>query len=121
MFKGEHVGDLPTQQASNLQILAGMQSQLQNEQDALNTARQQQVYLQTLINQYRTLQGSPGRPTVLPRLAGRLPAIDKELDRLKAATGRSQLPVHRSVSGGPEGEDPDSQDREDKRPAALLI
>jgi polysaccharide biosynthesis transport protein len=53
VFKGEHVGDLPTQQASNLQILAGMQSQLQNEQDALSTARQQQVYLQTLINQYR--------------------------------------------------------------------
>ena len=56
-FKGEHVGDLPTQQASNLQILAGMQSQLGNEQDALNTAQQQQVYLQSLINQYRTLQG----------------------------------------------------------------
>ena len=36
-----------------------MQSQLQNEQDALNTARQQQVYLQTLISQYRTLQGTP--------------------------------------------------------------
>ena len=58
-FKGEHVGDLPTQQASNLQILAGLQSQLQNEQDGINAARQQQVYLQTLIGQYRTLQASP--------------------------------------------------------------
>jgi polysaccharide biosynthesis transport protein len=85
VFKGEHVGDLPSQQTSNLQILAGMQSQLQNEEDALNTARQQQVYLQTLINQYRTLQSSSrtaeGAPQALP---GGLPAIEKELDRLRA-------------------------------------
>ena len=82
-FKGEHVGDLPSQQTSNLQILAGMQSQLGNEQDALNTAHQQQVYLQTLINQYRTLQGraTDGSPMGQP---GRLSAIDKELERLKA-------------------------------------
>ena len=84
VFKGEHVGDLPSQQASNLQILAGMQGQLGNEQDALNTARQQQVYLQTLINQYRTLQSSSraseGSSQGLP---GGLPAIDKELDRLR--------------------------------------
>src|SRR5271165_1313292 len=78
-FKGEHVGELPSQQASNLQILNGMQSQLQNEQEALNAAQQQRVYLQALISQYRTLQGSTrtadGTPTGLP-------AIGKELDRL---------------------------------------
>ena len=49
---------MPGQLASNLQILQGLQSQLQNEEDALNTARQQQVYLQTLADQYRALQGS---------------------------------------------------------------
>jgi len=80
-FKGQHVSELPTQQASNLQILSGLQSQLQNEQDALNTAKQQRVYLQTLIDQYRTLQGTSrtedGAPTGLP-------AIDQELDRLKS-------------------------------------
>ncbi len=80
-FKGQHVGELPTQQASNLQILSGLQSQLQNEEDALNTAKQQQVYLQTLIDQYRTLRGTSrsadGAPTGLP-------AIDQELDRLKS-------------------------------------
>jgi succinoglycan biosynthesis transport protein ExoP len=84
VYKGEHIGDLPSQQASNLQILAGMQSQLGNEEDALSTARQQQVYLQTLINQYRNLQNtsraSDGAQT---GLTGGLPAIDKELDRLK--------------------------------------
>jgi succinoglycan biosynthesis transport protein ExoP len=55
-FKGEHEGELPSQQASNLQILSGLQTQLQNEQDALNSAKQQRVYLQTLIEQYRTLR-----------------------------------------------------------------
>jgi polysaccharide biosynthesis transport protein len=78
-FKGEHVGDLPTQQASNLQILAGMQSQLQNEQDGINTARQQQVYLQTLINQYRTLQASPKTAD-----GTALPAVEKELVTLRS-------------------------------------
>ena len=78
-FKGEHVGDLPTQQASNLQILAGMQSQLENEQDGINTARQQQVYLQTLINQYRTLQASPKTAD-----GTALPAVEKELVTLRS-------------------------------------
>ena len=81
-FKGQHVGELPAQVGSNLQILAGLQSQLQTEEHALNTARQQRVYLETLVNQYRSLQGAPktagGTPT-----AG-LPAIDAELDRLRA-------------------------------------
>jgi len=80
-FKGEHIGDLPSQQTSNLQILSGLQSQLGNEGDALNAAQQQRVYLQTLINQYRTLQGTTrsadGTPT-------RLPVIEQQLDKLRA-------------------------------------
>jgi len=81
-FKGQHVGELPAQVGSNLQILAGLQSQLQNEEDALNTAKQQRVYLETLVNQYRSLQGTPktagGTATV------GLPAIDAELEKLRA-------------------------------------
>jgi len=80
-FEGLHEGELPTQQASNLQILSGLQSQLQSEQGALNTAKQQRVYLQTLIEQTRALhgtsRGADGAPTGLA-------AIDQELDRLKA-------------------------------------
>lgn len=78
-FKGEHVGDLPTQQAANLQILAGMQAQLQNEQDGVNAARQQQAYLQTLIGQYRSLQSSPRSAD-----GTALPGIEKELETLKS-------------------------------------
>src|SRR5580692_11293883 len=57
-FKGQHVGELPTQLGSNLQILAGLQSQLQAEEDALNTAKQQRVYLETMVSQNRSLPGS---------------------------------------------------------------
>jgi polysaccharide chain length determinant protein (PEP-CTERM system associated) len=81
-FKGQHVGELPTQVGSNLQILAGLQSQLQTEEDALNTAKQQRVYLETLVNQYRSLQGAPkseGGGTTEG-----LPAVDLELDKLRA-------------------------------------
>lgn len=80
-FEGAHVGALPAQQATNLQILSGLQSELQNEQGSLNSARQQTVYLQTLIEQYRSLRGVPraadGSPTDLA-------AIDSELTGLRS-------------------------------------
>jgi polysaccharide chain length determinant protein (PEP-CTERM system associated) len=80
-FKGQHVGEMPGQLASNLQILSGLQSQLQSEQDALNAARQQHVYLQSLADQYRALQ-SPAKSADGTNVG--LPAIDDELEKLKA-------------------------------------
>jgi succinoglycan biosynthesis transport protein ExoP len=80
-FKGQHVGEMPTQLASNVQILTGLQSQLQNEEDALNAARQQHVYLQTLSDQYRTLQGSSKSGD---GASSSLPALDEQLEKLKA-------------------------------------
>ena len=59
-----------------------LQAQLQSEQDALNAAKQQRVYLETLVNQYRTLQGS-SKSSASGAPAG-LPAIDAELDKLKS-------------------------------------
>lgn len=80
-FEAAHQGALPTQQTSNLQILAGLQGQLQNEQDSLNTAKQQRVYFQSLIEQYKNLHASgrsvDGAPTEVT-------AVDQELRRLKA-------------------------------------
>ena len=86
-FEGQHEGELPTQQASNLQILSGLQEQLQNEQDALSAANQQRVYLQALIEQYRSLHGTTRRTDtsasglVVPT---DLQSIDEELDKLRA-------------------------------------
>ena len=80
-FKGAHVGEMPGQLTSNLQILQGLQAQLQSAEDSLNASRQQRVYLQTLADQYRTLQGpvksSDGTPLGLP-------AIDLQLQKLRA-------------------------------------
>jgi succinoglycan biosynthesis transport protein ExoP len=79
-FKGQHVGELPAQVGSNLQILAGLQSQLQTEEDALNTAKQQRVPGNAGESVPLTLQGSPkarGNPVGLP-------AMDEELDKLRA-------------------------------------
>ncbi len=77
-FQNQHEGALPTQQASNLQILSGLQSQLQNEQDALNTAKQQRVYLQSLIEQYRGFHEAPRNADAPPTS---LSAMDQELVR----------------------------------------
>src|SRR5579863_6348450 len=81
-FKAQHVGEMPGQLASNLQILTGLQSQLQNEEDALNAARQQHVYLQTLADQYRSLQASPKGADGSTGVG--LPALDQQLDKLKS-------------------------------------
>jgi len=83
VFKDQHLGELPTQQGGNLQILSGLQAQLQTEEDALNTARQQSAYLQSLIGQYRSLQRSPTKTADGTTPVG-LPAIDQQLDKLKA-------------------------------------
>jgi polysaccharide chain length determinant protein (PEP-CTERM system associated) len=86
-FEGQHEGALPTQEASNLQILAGLQSQLQSEEDALNTAKQQRVYLQALLEQERTVQsrvrpaGAEGTSATAPT---DLASVDAQLDKLKA-------------------------------------
>ncbi len=80
-FKALHPGELPAQVGSNLQILAGLQSQLQMEQDALNAAKQQRVYLETLVNQYRSIQGTAKTTGSSP--AG-LPAVNEQLEKLKA-------------------------------------
>lgn len=78
-FESMHEGALPSQQASNIQILAGLQSQLQNQQDSLNTAKQQRVYYQSMIEQNKNIHASgrslDGAPTELG-------AVNQQLDRL---------------------------------------
>lgn len=79
-YKDQHIGELPTQLQSNIQILSGLQSQLQAQEDALSRARQQNAYLESLMGQYTSANrtGKPGDPSVPG-----LPAIDQELDRLR--------------------------------------
>jgi polysaccharide biosynthesis transport protein len=80
-FKGQHLGELPTQLTSNLQILAGLQTRLQDTNERLERAEQQKVYLHSLLSQYQALskqirdgeKGTTASPV----------ALDDELDRLK--------------------------------------
>jgi polysaccharide chain length determinant protein (PEP-CTERM system associated) len=79
-FQAAHEGELPTQQTTNLQILSGLQAQYQNEQQALNTAKQQRIYFQTQLDQYRALQGNSSTPDG----PSGLPAIDQQLEKMRA-------------------------------------
>ncbi len=79
-FKAQYVGQLPSQTNSNLQILAGLQSQLQAQSEALNTTKQQHVYLETLISQYRAMRGLTKAPD--GSLVG-VAALDDQLDKLR--------------------------------------
>jgi polysaccharide chain length determinant protein (PEP-CTERM system associated) len=87
-FEATHEGALPSQQASNLQILAGLQGQLQSQQDSLTTAKQQRVYFQTLIEQYKNLHAAgrsiDGGPTEVTAIDGELTRLKSQLTDLKS-------------------------------------
>ena len=67
-FKQTHLGDLPSQLESNMQILAGLQSQLQSAQQSLDAAGQQKLYLESLVQQYKSAQKvmGTGDPAATP-------------------------------------------------------
>jgi polysaccharide chain length determinant protein (PEP-CTERM system associated) len=81
VYKDQHLGELPSQLGSNVQILSGLQSQLQNEEDGLNADRQQNAYLQSMLEQSRALQRAPKTENGTP--VG-IPALDEELEKLRA-------------------------------------
>jgi polysaccharide chain length determinant protein (PEP-CTERM system associated) len=80
VYKDRHIGELPGQLQSNIQILSGKQSQLQGEQDALSAARQRREYLETLLSQYTSATAT----TKSGEVPVGLPALDQELDRLRS-------------------------------------
>src|SRR5947209_126894 len=82
-FKTRYLGQLPGQLQSNVQLLAGLQARLQSEIDARNRVKQQQIYYESLLAQYRSLQAElqPARGTGTD--LGSLPALDHEVDRLR--------------------------------------
>jgi polysaccharide biosynthesis transport protein len=86
-FEAQHEGNLPTEEQSNLAILTGLQTQLQNEQDAVNTAKQQKAYQEAMLEQAKATASkvrvfSPngtGEPGAVD-----LATIDQQLDKLRA-------------------------------------
>ncbi len=82
-FKSQHLGELPEQLQGNLQILAGLQTQLQAATDALNQAEQHRLYLRSLVAQY---QGSPVSGARAGGAVDRTSpmTLDQQLETLKA-------------------------------------
>jgi polysaccharide biosynthesis transport protein len=88
-FKAKHLGDLPSQMESNVQILSGLQGQLQTNQHSLDGATQQKLYLESLQQQYKSVQEATGSddPTTRPE-----DVLQKELvdTRSRLAEARSK-------------------------------
>lgn len=87
-FKAQHVGELPDQLESNVQILSGVQNQLEGTQRALDRAQQQKLYLESIVQQYQSVQTDLGNGDS----AETPPTLDKELKnlRMQLAAERSQ-------------------------------
>ena len=73
-FEAQHDGSLPQQLQSNIQILNGIQSQLQAAHSAHERAMQQQTYLNSLQKQYETMGDSADVPS----------SIDNQLESARA-------------------------------------
>jgi succinoglycan biosynthesis transport protein ExoP len=116
-FKMQYLGSLPEQQQGNLAILASLQSQLQNTEDSLDRARQQKVYLQSMMDGYRRLASQatsmaaaagvsqvngiiqPASPLETARAdLARLQAKEAELRTTYGAQYPEVIEVHRQVS-----------------------
>ena len=87
-FKTQHLGELPDQLQSNLQILSGLQSELVNVQAAESRSEQQKLYLGSVVQQYQDAQSTldAGGDAVSP------PALEKKLSDLRQelAAARAQ-------------------------------
>jgi len=78
-FKARHAGNLPGQLQSNVQILAGVQAQLASTQHALDTSKQQKIYLESLLQQYQSAQASLGGDSTVVSTQ----VLEKELQDLR--------------------------------------
>lgn len=75
-FEAQHEGSLPQELQSNIQILSGVQAQLQAALGARERAIQQQAYLNSQLNQYQTMG--------MDNMGGVPPTIDQQLESARA-------------------------------------
>jgi polysaccharide biosynthesis transport protein len=87
-FKATHFGNLPTQMESNVQILSGLQAQLQSAQHALDGANQQKLYLESLQQQYQSIQASLGSGSSTPASPD---TLDRDLSDLRRQLQAARL------------------------------
>jgi polysaccharide chain length determinant protein (PEP-CTERM system associated) len=83
-YEAAHVGELPDQLQSNLQILAGAQTQLAAAIDARDKALQQQAYLNSLATQYDAMGVTESTTPTTPTVGQQLDSARAELASLEA-------------------------------------
>jgi len=87
-FQAQHQGTLPSEQATNLQLLSGLQVQLQSEESALNNAQQQQAINQSLLTQYRSAAAggiaSTGGSASLTAINNQLSTLQSRLEAMNS-------------------------------------
>jgi polysaccharide biosynthesis transport protein len=85
-FTARHFGNLPSQLGSNVAILSGLQTQLQSVERAVDIAKQQKLYLESLLEQYESVRGGLDSTTTSPQ------ALAKQLVdlRIRLADARSR-------------------------------
>ena len=95
-FKIQHLGELPTQVESNVQILSGLQMRVQQETEALAHAKQQSVYLESLLSQYRSTRSEirSRQSNLFANASG----IGSGIGPSPCSTGRPQRTLHRPSS-----------------------
>ena len=104
-FKMQHLGELPEQQAGNLAIMSGLQSQLQNTMAGLSRAAEQREYLEalsedralTVANDLARLKSE--RAKLLDRYTAQYPAVMKLNEKI-AQTEASLRMLQLSRTGG---------------------
>src|SRR5271165_4179385 len=83
-YEASHVGELPDQLSSNLQILSGAQGQLQAAIDSRDKSLQQQAYLNSLATQYDAMGVSESSPAATASGAQQVEMMRTELVSLEA-------------------------------------
>lgn len=82
-YKMRYLGELPEEQAGNLTILSGLQTQLQTTMDTITRGKEQQVYYESMISQYQSLAAAgvaaPGAVVANPN-----ETIKEEIARLRS-------------------------------------
>src|SRR5208283_5189311 len=82
-YEASHMGELPDQLQSNLQILNGAQGQLQAAVDARDKALQQQAYLNSLATQYDAMGVTETTQATPQSTSPQLQAMRTELAELE--------------------------------------
>ena len=80
-FKAQYLGQLPSQVSANLALLDALSGRVAHASEALNRAEQQKLYWNSLLRQYREIQGFQNGNGAEPSTFTP-PALDAELSRL---------------------------------------